>query len=161
MTAALDRVEASRQRLRLAMSPPPPAEDDSPVKAGESWMHRLRDVPAVSAVVESVQAWWAHHPLRPLTQVAGEATNAVVKPLAQGNPLVLILFAAAVGAGLVWSRPWRWLIRSALFAGLVPQLASRVVSKLPIESWMTILGAAFAATSKHPQREAASEAPTT
>jgi hypothetical protein len=143
MSGAVDRVEASRARLKLAMSPPPPAADDRAGLHAQPWLHRLTDLPLVSAVIESVTAWWSHHPLRPVVNVANEASNAVVKPLAQRNPLTLVLVAGVIGAGLAWSRPWRWIFRSALFAGLVPQLASRIVSSLPIESWMTMAGASM------------------
>jgi len=143
VSEATDRIEASRARLKLAMSPPPPALESGAGPQAQSWLHRLTDLPLVSAVIESVTSWWSHHPLRPVVSVANEASNAVVKPLADRNPLTLVLVAAVVGAGLAWTRPWRWIFRSALFAGLVPQLASRVVSSLPIESWMTMAGASL------------------
>lgn len=143
MSEAVDRIEASRARLKLAMSPPPPAADDRAGLHAPSWLHRLTDLPLVAAVIESVTSWWSHHPLRPVVSVANEASSAVVKPLAQRNPLTLVLVAGVVGAALAWTRPWRWIFRSALFAGLVPQLASRVVSNLPIESWMTMAGASL------------------
>ena len=141
MSAAADRVEASRARLMLAMSPPPPTAQDRTTRETQSWVQRLTDLPLLSAVIESVSSWWSHHPLRPVAHIANEASNAVVRPLAQRNPLTLVLVAGVIGAGLAWAGPWRWLFRSALFAGLVPQLASRVVSSLPIESWMTMAGA--------------------
>ncbi|MES3012420.1 MAG: hypothetical protein V4750_01660 [Pseudomonadota bacterium] len=144
MSEAIDRIETSRARLKLAMSPPPPAADQRTRAPAQPWLHRLTDLPLVSAVIESVTAWWSHHPLRPVAQVANEASSAVVRPLAQRNPLTLVLVAGVIGAGLAWTRPWRWIFRSALFAGLVPQLASRVVSSLPIESWMTMAGASMA-----------------
>jgi hypothetical protein len=59
------------------------------------------------------------------------------------HPLALVAVAAVAGAGLAWARPWRWAIRSALFAGLLPQLTTRVVASLPLESWMTLLGTAL------------------
>lgn len=141
MSDALARVEASRARLRLAMSPP--AAPLPGTAKSSSWVDRLTDWPAVRAVIESVESWWGHHPLRPVAQVALEASGAVVKPLAQRNPLMLVLTAAAIGAALAWGRPWRWIFRSALFAGLIPQLASRVVSNLPVESWMAMVGSAL------------------
>ncbi|MES2100964.1 MAG: hypothetical protein V4569_14150 [Pseudomonadota bacterium] len=143
MSEASDRIEASRARLQLAMSPPPPTPTERAGAQAPSWLHRVTDLPLVSAVIESLTAWWSQHPLRPVVSVANEASTAVVKPLAQRNPLTLVLVAGAIGAGLAWTRPWRWIFRSALFAGLVPQLASRVVSGLPIESWMTLAGASL------------------
>ena len=143
MSEARDRIETSRARLRLAMTPRAP---DMPAKhpsSSPSWLDRLGALPLVHSVVDSVGSWWSHHPLRPITEVAGEASSAMVKPVAKRHPLALVAGAALVGAALAWTRPWRWVFRSALFAGLVPQLASRVVSHLPIEAWMTMVGSAL------------------
>ena len=140
MTTALERVESSRARLRDAMLPPAAPRHAATEPGDASWLQRLKRLPAVSVVVDALDAWWSKHPMRPISQVAGGASNAVVKALAQRHPLPLVLVAGAAGAAVAWSRPWRWIFSSVLFAGLVPQLASRVVSKLPIESWLTILG---------------------
>ena len=150
MTTAVERIEQSRARLRAAMSPPPETPDDAGAARSESWLHKLGALPLVNAVVESVGTWWTQHPLRPVGQMAGEASTALIKPIAQRNPLALVLVAALVGAGLAWSRPWRWIFRSALFAGLVPQLASRVAANLPIESWMSMVGSALSADRARP-----------
>ena len=37
------------------------------------------------------------------------------------------------GGLLAWSRPWRWLLRPALFAGIAAQLTSHVVARLPLD----------------------------
>jgi len=137
-TTALERVEFSRERLRRAMLPPPAPAAQAPRPFG-SWLQRLRELPLIAEVIDSVAAWWAHHPLRPISQVAGEASSAVARPLAQRHPLLLVLAAGLLGAGLARSRPWRWIFSSALFAGLVPQLAARVVARLPIDSWLAML----------------------
>ena len=162
MSEARDRIEASRASLRLAMTPPPPALPHESAARSDSWLHKIGALPLIHAVIESVESWWSHHPLRPVADVASEASNAIVKPVAQRNPLALVLVAALVGAGVAWTRPWRWIFRSALFAGLVPQLASRVVSNLPIESWMTMVGSALSASrpsATNPSREVAPDAP--
>ena len=142
MTAS-ERIDFSRARLRAAMSPPPaPAANADAGKT--SWTQRLKQLPVISLVLESFHAWWTNHPLHAAAQVAAEASGAVVRPVARRHPFALVFVAGAVGALLVWSRPWRWALRPALLAGLAPQFASRVVANLPIESWMTLLGAALA-----------------
>ena len=144
MTAS-ERIEFSRARLRAAMSPPPaPAPAAGSELHAASWLQRLKQLPVVSLVVESFDAWWAGHPLHAAGQVAAQASSAVIRPVARRHPFALVLVAGAVGALLAWSRPWRWAFRPALLAGLAPQLASRVIANLPIESWMTVLGAALA-----------------
>jgi hypothetical protein len=146
---AAARIELTRERLRLAMSPPPPPDRGRPNDGtvpflDRTFFDRVKQWPVLGVVVDALESWWTHHPLRPMAHVAVEASNAVVQPLARRNPIALVAAAALVGAGLVWSKPWRWIFSSALFAGLVPQVASKVVSNLPIESWMTMVGAALA-----------------
>lgn len=144
MTAALDRLEASRARLREAMRPAAPAPSaDGSNAASRSWYQRLRELPVIGLAADALGAWWSQNPLRPVALVAAEVSNAVAKPLAQRHPFALVLAAGVLGAALAWARPWRWVLRSALFAGLVPQVASRVVANLPVESWLTLLSAAL------------------
>lgn len=161
-SAALERVGLSRARLRRAMQPPPAPTPTHARMPGpfDAWLQRLRALPLIAEMTDSVAAWWAQHPLRPVSQVAGEASNAVVRPLAQRHPLLLVLAAGLLGAGLAWSRPWRWMVRSALFAGLVPQFAARVVARLPLDSWLAMLSTTPAATRPDTFRGDANTAPT-
>ena len=157
MTAS-ERINFSRARLRAAMSPPPaPAAgiEPGPVR----WLQRIKQVPMISLVLESFDAWWKNHPLHAAGQVAAQASNAVVQPVARRHPLALISIAGALGALLVWSRPWRWALRPALLAGLATQLASRVIANLPIESWMTLLGAVLSKSPSSPAAGMPSSAP--
>lgn len=154
---ALQRLAQSRERLRQVLAPPPaPEVDDS--ESGPSWEQRLRAVPGVSFVLDAVQAWWQHHPLRAATTVAREVSRAALRPIAGRHPFALVAVAVAIGAALAWARPWRWALKSALFAGLVPQFASRVASALPIEDWVHVLGSLFtgagAAAAPDPEHDA-------
>ncbi len=87
---------------------------------------RLKDLPGAAMVIDAVQTWWAQHPLRTATLVAGEASRKFAAPLAERNPVALILGAVVVGALLAWTRPWRWILRPALFAGLLPAVGVAV-----------------------------------
>jgi hypothetical protein len=156
VSGATARLELSRERLRLAMDPPP---DPAEKQRAHGWTDSLRAWPVVREVLDSVRHWWSIHPLRPVGLVAGEAAGAVVRPVAQRHPWLLVLGAAVVGAALAWGRPWRWLLRSTLFAGLVPQLASRVASSLPIDAWMRTVGAMMSTPAKRRPAPAASPAP--
>jgi hypothetical protein len=137
---AVERVEFSRARLRRALSPPPVLAQET-TRAG--WLGGVADLPLIGIVIESLKEWWSHHALRPVGQIVAEASRAVVTPLAQRHPFALVLSASATGAALAWSRPWRWIFSSALLAGLLPQIATRVVARLPLEMWTTMLGAAL------------------
>ncbi len=141
--SAAARLALSRERLRTVMlersAPKRKAEAQRAAGAAPSWLDRLKDIPGAGVMIDAVSSWWSNHPLHAVGVLAAGAARASVQPLAQRNPVGLVLLAALLGAALVWSRPWRWLLKPALFAGLVPQIASKVVSHVPFESWMGFL----------------------
>ena len=135
---ATERVELSRARLRQALWPSLSEEN------ARARRHRLNagvGLPLVAGLKASLDEWWEQSTLRPVGQIALGAAGAVVNPLAQRHPFAVVLCAAAAGGALVWSRPWRTIFSSALFAGFAPQLAWRAFSKLPLASWTTLLAA--------------------
>ena len=81
----------------------------------------------------------AKTPLHIAGLFARDAVEAAVQPLAQRNPLGMVLGAALAGAVLVWSRPWRWLLTPALLATLLPQLAARAFKQGAPIPWMKLL----------------------
>ena len=109
------------------------------------WFHELlgraRSLPGASIVIESVESWWREHPLHTAAVIAGEASKAFVRPIAQRNPQTLLIGAAALGAALALARPWRWLIRPALFMGIVPKLMSFALRRMPLDAWIRMAGA--------------------
>jgi hypothetical protein len=146
--SALERLAATRAQLRAALQaqhapqrPTAGAKVHPSVLSGAAsdWLAHLKSQPGVQLVVAAVQSWWVQHPLRTASLVAGEAAKTLAQPLAQRHPIALVLGAAALGGALVWSRPWRWLLKPTLLAGLLPQLASKVVTQLPLQSWLAVL----------------------
>ena len=143
--SALDRVIASRERLRLAMQRPAPSAAKLLGRGVSGYfsrlVERLRETPGLAVLIEAVESWWSQHPLRTAGDIAAEASRTLVAPLAQRNPLLLLGGAALVGALLALTRPWRWLLKPALLAGLLPQVLSRAIRHLPVESWLSMAAA--------------------
>ena len=143
LTIVAERLALSRERLRQTMQ-----QGAKPFKGaskpllgatGAAWVNSFKSAPGVSIILEAVGSWWARHPLRLASMVAAEAATAVVQPIAQRNPVGLVLGALVLGGVVVWSRPWRWILKPVLLAGLFPQLLSKVITHAPSRSWMTVL----------------------
>jgi hypothetical protein len=143
VTEALERLALSREHLRTAMLPVPKAargRGRGPTALAANLLDKAQAMPGVSFFTDTVRAWWEKHPLHTASVVAAEASRKFAAPLAQRNPMGLILGAVAVGAVLALVRPWRWMLRPALFAGLVPALVSRAVKELPVDSLIRMFG---------------------
>ena len=138
-----ERLTLSRERLRLAMrdiaAPAGRAASARNSGTGLAWLDSLKSIPAAGIVIEAVRSWWAEHPWRVASLLAGETVKTVVQPLAQRHPIGLVVGALLVGAALARTRPWRLLFTSSLLAGLLPQLLSKTVAQIPAQSWMAVL----------------------
>ena len=120
---AAHKLALSRSHLHQAV------QMASPHQTSDKRLDAAAPAPGLATV--AMHQWWAHHPLRLATDVTADAAKALVQPLAQRHPVALVAGAAAVGALLVWSQPWRWLLTPALLAGLLPKVISHVVNSRP------------------------------
>ena len=143
---AAERLEASRARLRtalMAIAHPPPKPsllDDLGIGSfGSQILEKLKSLPGAALVLESIEHWWAEHPLHAAGALAEEASRRYMGPIARRNPIAVVVGSAVFGALLIASRPWRWLVRPALFIGLVPQIAAHALKRLPLDSWLQML----------------------
>jgi len=155
VVGAIERLALSREQLRSTMMPAPPKSSSHAARIGSgdisftaNLAERVKEIPGAAMVIDAVQTWWAQHPLRTATLVAGEASRKFAAPLAERNPVALILGAVAVGALFAWTRPWRWILRPALFAGLLPAVASRFMRQLPLESWLRMFASVTARSAR-------------
>jgi hypothetical protein len=84
-----------------------------------------------SSPAEAVNQWLSEHPIKLASEALGDVTKSVVSPIAQRNPILFVATSLVVGGVLVWSRPWNWLLKPAIIAGLVPKLLSKVIAYAP------------------------------
>lgn len=128
--AALDRLERSRACMRQAMQPAPAGPGaDAPQRL--ALVDRVNSLPGAAIVLGVLRRWSAQQPLALVGAAGIDAVKAAVQPLAQRHPIGLVAGAALAGGVLVWSRPWRWAVTSALFATLLPRLVDALVHPPP------------------------------
>lgn len=138
-----DRLALSRERLRRALQgdsePPSDSGADAARGAVAAAVDRLRAIPGVGILLDTLMGWWAEQPLHLAGAAAFDAATAVVRPVARRNPLGLIAVAFVAGGVIAWSRPWRWILKPTLFAALTSQFVRKAASRAPIGSWLDMV----------------------
>lgn len=135
------RLALSRERLRQALHrlPGGPGPAAAAQAGHPAWWKALRAEPGMRVLLDTLAAWWAQQPWQRSTALLAASAQQLLRPLAQRNPVALVLGAAAIGGALVLVKPWRWISVPALVAGLLPPLMARLFSQLSPLSWVDLL----------------------
>ncbi len=130
---ATERLSRSRQTMRdqmfdlKASRAQAQASESRPQSA---LLATLTALPVLGPLVESAVTWWAEHPLRAVAELFSRPDSSADEPLTQRHPWAMLLGAAAIGALLMWTRPWRLaLLRRAVYASLLPQVVTQLLSR--------------------------------
>lgn len=144
LSAAM-RLAESRERLRQYMLRGDGRHDARRRNAAAqaaglnpSRLDKLRAMPVVGVVIDALWAWWSNHPLQPAASLAEGLAHETIVPFTRRHPLGVLVGAFCVGGAIAWFKPWRYLRKEAIFAGLVSQVASITLTSMP---WESVLGA--------------------
>ena len=149
LPGATERLQQSRQRMRdqmLALNASS-AQAQAARQGSEqssALLATLIALPVFGPLIHSAVRWWADHPLHAVADLFirpnASATEPLKKPLTQRHPWALLLGAVAVGALLMWARPWRFgLLRRAVYAGVVPQIITSLLSRVSSDGLLDIV----------------------
>ena len=108
-------------------------------QAQPGWMDALRSDPAARVVIDALTVWWTRQPWHRSAALVGHSIRRLLMPVAQRNPLGLVMGACAMGAALMLLKPWRWISVPALAAGLLPTLIAKLAVLVQPLSWLEIL----------------------
>lgn len=144
--SAVERLALSRARLRtyLAEGAPrkrrrPSVGDAASLPGIDLLMGKLKEHPIAAAVYDAVTNWWKSHPVHAFGVIAGAAARDAAGPLVRRHPVAMVCVALVAGALVARMRPWRLVMKSALFAGLASQVLSRLVSAVPVDTVLAAL----------------------
>ena len=128
---ASERLTQSRERMSYWLN-----DDDREGSAngGNAMEHDSNEASVGGIVREVIGEWWAEHPLHASATLAFRASRTAIVPLVRRHPAAVLGGAAVVGAVIIWTRPWRWLLRPALIAGVASQLAARAIARMATAS---------------------------
>ena len=166
---ALARLDQSRARLRVALTPEPaPAAETggrsfNPVRRARAWLRTktwgtLLD-PVLGAANQEVMDWWKRQPLVRSALLAQSTLSAELSPLVRRYPIPAVLLTAALGAIAARSGVWRWrtVRRSGLLLALqlrrviIAQLGSPAVQSLLLGAVVSYLAARTAPAEPEPE----------
>ena len=97
-------------------------------------------LPVLGPLIDSAATWWADNPLRAVADLFTRPHTSAAKPRTPPHPWAMLLGAAAVGALLMWTRPWRYgPLRRAVYAGLVPQMLTSLLARVSADGLLDLV----------------------
>lgn len=160
--SAAERLALSRARMKTYLAERSPKRrqrarvgDAASLPGIDLLMAKLKEHPIAAAVYDAVTNWWKSHPVHAFGVIAGAAARDAAGPLVRRHPVAMVCVALVAGALVARMRPWRLVMKSALFAGLASQVLSRLVSAVPIDA---VLGALMRFTSRRDDEPAPADA---
>ena len=131
--AIIEHLERREHRHERADSGPDSGRDEPDSKAMGRTVHRPRRRRGwFGGVLNAARTWWNHHP----AQLALELVTPALQSYARRKPFQLPGIAAATGAALVLTRPWRLVSLTSVLIAVVKssQLTGVVMSALTVGS---------------------------
>jgi hypothetical protein len=144
------RLEQSREALRVALRRPSAGHAAEGAAPPSAWAREFAALPLVGPAIDATRIWWEEHPARAAAAVAATAARCALSPVAHRHPVVLVVAAATVGAGVVALKPWRWMTQPAVLAGLLSPLASAAIGRIPLPSWISLAATLMASHEARP-----------
>jgi hypothetical protein len=140
--SAVEKLTISRERLRAALATSSTSDANTRSDAASSGLFdALKTIlPGGNvlwdAVGPSLRHWWEQHPLHTSSELAGDVIQAWVRPMVKRHPVAAVATALALGATLVWARPWRWTFRHPVLSALGPSLLTRGLASELVQTWL-------------------------
>ena len=121
------RLALLRSRLSLALHHLQAGQGQAAASQGAhpDWWNSLRAEPGTRVLLDTLAAWWAQQPWHQTAALLAESAKHLLRPVAQRNPLLLVVGAAVLGGALVLLKPWRWISVPTLAASLLSQFMAR------------------------------------
>jgi hypothetical protein len=137
---ALERLAASRLRLRDQLLDVPPSRKDQPEPGmllprrlralWRSARRHLRGSPLALMAVGSLQSWWQRHPWRITGELLARELHGALTPAVRRHPLATALLAGGLGLALMRCRPWRWPLVANQFRPLPSRIGHWLMHQL-------------------------------
>jgi len=132
--SARERLTRSRERMSYWLADEERDGHPRTRANGQTSPEHSEGISVGGIISEVVSEWWAEHPLHASASLALAASRTAIVPLVRRHPAAVLGGAALVGAALIWARPWRFLLRPAVLAGVASQLTARALARMATAS---------------------------